>query len=66
MATFQRVGVGLLTLCMFAARQLQEKSHEQNSEPYIKFVDLTKAFDTVSHEGLWKPGMEDNEKVWLP
>ena len=29
------------------ARQLQEKCQEQN-------VDLTKAFDTVSRDGLWK------------
>ena len=32
---------------IFAARQLQEKCQEQN-------VDLTKAFDTVSRDGLWK------------
>ena len=27
---------------------------EQNVDLYMTFVDLTKAFDTVSHEGLWK------------
>ena len=37
---------------IFTARQLQEKCQEQNVDLYI--VDLTKAFDTVSHEGLWK------------
>ena len=36
------------------ARQLQEKCQEQNMDLYMTFVDLTRAFDTVSHEGLWK------------
>ena len=39
---------------VFAARQLQEKSIEQYQDLYMTFVDLTKAFDTVSREGLWK------------
>ena len=39
---------------IFAARQLQEKCQEQNKDLYTTFVDLTKAFDTVSREGLWK------------
>ena len=39
---------------IFAARQLQEKCQEQNVDLYITFIDLTKAFDTVSREGLWK------------
>ena len=39
---------------IFAARQLQEKCQEQNMDLYMTFVDLTKAFDTVSCEGLWK------------
>ena len=39
---------------IFTARQLQEKCQEQNMDLYMTFVDLTKAFDTVSHEGLWK------------
>ena len=33
-------------------RQLQEKCQEQNVDLYITFVDLTKAFDTVSRDGL--------------
>ena len=36
------------------ARQLQDKCQEQNVDLYMTFVDLTKAFDTVGHEGLWK------------
>ena len=39
---------------IFAARQLQEKCWEQNVGLYTTFVDLTKAFDTVCCEGLWK------------
>ena len=39
---------------IFTARQLQEKCQEQNMDLYMTFVDLTKAFDTVSLEGLWK------------
>ena len=39
---------------IFIARQLQEKCQEQNMDLYMTFVDLTKAFDTVSREGLWK------------
>ena len=38
----------------FTARQLQEKCQEQNVDLYITFVDQTKAFDTVSRDGLWK------------
>ena len=39
---------------IFVARQLQEKCQEQNVDLYTTFVDLTKAFDTVSRNGLWK------------
>ena len=39
---------------IFTARQLQEKCQEQNVDLYMTSVDLTKAFDTVSHDGLWK------------
>lgn len=39
---------------IFAARQIQEKCQEQHSDLFMTFVDLTKAFDTVSREGLWK------------
>ena len=35
-------------------RQIQDKCREQNMGLYAAFVDLTKAFDTVSHDGLWK------------
>ena len=38
---------------VFSLRQLQEKCREQNKGLYITFVDLTKAFDTVSRKGLW-------------
>ena len=38
---------------VFVLRQLQEKCREQNKGLYVTFVDLTKAFDTVSRKGLW-------------
>ena len=37
-----------------AARQLQEKCIEQYRDLYTTFVDLTRAFDTVGRERLWK------------
>ena len=39
---------------IFTARQLQEKCQEQNVTLNMTFVDLTKAFHTVSRKGLWK------------
>nr|VZI45681.1 unnamed protein product [Spirometra erinaceieuropaei] len=39
---------------IFAARQLQEKYQEMRTHLYSTFVDLTKAFDTVNREALWK------------
>nr|VZI48570.1 unnamed protein product [Spirometra erinaceieuropaei] len=39
---------------IFAARQLQEKCQEMRAHLYSTFVDLTKAFDTLNREGLWK------------
>ncbi|XP_062905812.1 craniofacial development protein 2-like, partial [Mobula hypostoma] len=39
---------------IFAARQLQEKCQEQHSDLFVTFVNLTKTFNTVSREGLWK------------
>lgn len=39
---------------IFAARQLQEKSREQNKDLFMAFIDLTKAFDTVNRETLWE------------
>ncbi|BHF59700.1 hypothetical protein SprV_0100266100 [Sparganum proliferum] len=39
---------------IFAARQLQEKCQEMRTHLYSTFVDLTKAFDTVNRQGLWK------------
>ena len=39
---------------IFTARQLQEKCQEQNIDLHMTFVDLSKVFDTVSREGLWK------------
>lgn len=38
---------------VFSLRQIQEKCTEQNMPMYAVFIDFTKAFDTVSREGLW-------------
>ncbi|VDL93378.1 unnamed protein product [Schistocephalus solidus] len=39
---------------IFAARQLQERCQGMRTRLYTTFVDLTKAFDTVNRDGLWK------------
>ena len=39
---------------IFVLRLIQEKCREQNMGLYAAFVDLTKAFDTVCRDGLWK------------
>ena len=39
---------------IFILKQMQEKCREQNIGLYAAFIDLTKAFDTVSRDGLWK------------
>ena len=39
---------------IFATRQLQEKCKEQQMPLYIAFIDLTKAFDLVSRDGLFQ------------
>ena len=39
---------------LFTARQLLEKWQDQNVDLFTAFVDLTKAFDTVSRDGFWK------------
>ena len=37
---------------ILTARQLQDKCQEQKVDLFMTFVDLTKAFDTVSRDGL--------------
>lgn len=39
---------------IFSARQMQEKSREQNQPLYMAFIDLIKAFDSVNREALWR------------
>ena len=39
---------------IFVILQLQEKCREQHQDLYLIFVDLTKAFDPVSCDSLWK------------
>ena len=38
---------------VFTARQLQEKSREQERNLCMAFIDLSKAFDTVNRDLLW-------------
>lgn len=38
---------------IFSLRQLQEKSREQQKPLYVAFIDLTKAYDLVSRDGLF-------------
>ena len=38
----------------FTARQLQEKSMEQQRPIYFAFIDLTKAYGTVNRQALWQ------------
>ena len=33
---------------------MQEKCREQNLNLFMVFIDLTKAFDSINREGLWK------------
>ena len=47
-----RTGRGTTDM-IFSARQLQEKYQEQYKDLYLVFIDLTKAFDSVSRPGLW-------------
>ena len=39
---------------IFILRQIQEKCREQNMGLYTAFIDLMKAFNTVSRDGLWR------------
>ena len=41
-----------MTDMIFVLRQIQEKCREQDMGLYAAFVDLIKAFDTVSRDGL--------------
>jgi hypothetical protein len=47
-----RAGRSTLDL-IFSFRQLQEKCREQGKQLHAAFVDLTKAFDLVSRQGLF-------------
>ncbi|XP_048583704.1 uncharacterized protein LOC125563054 [Nematostella vectensis] len=38
---------------IFSLRQLQEKCREQQRPLFVAFIDLTKAFDSVSRDGLF-------------
>ncbi|VDL89782.1 unnamed protein product [Schistocephalus solidus] len=39
---------------IFSARKLQQKFQEMRTHLHTNFVNPTKAFDTVNHDGLWK------------
>ena len=48
-----RSGRGTMEM-IFCLRQTQEKCIEQNMPLYAVFIDFTKAFGTVSRDGLWQ------------
>ena len=48
-----RSGRGTIDM-IFSLRQVAEKVREKNQELYMVFVDVTKAFDTVNRQALWK------------
>jgi len=48
-----RKGRGCVDM-IFTARQLFEKSREHDDSLFTLFVDLRKAYDSVSREGLWQ------------
>ena len=39
---------------LFVARQIQEKAREQQRDLCVAFIDLSKAFDTVDRQMLWR------------
>lgn len=39
---------------IFTTRQLQEKCREQHQDLFMAFIDLSKAFDTVNRELVWR------------
>ena len=39
---------------IFVLMQIQKTCREEYTSLYAAFIDLTKAFDTVSRDGLWK------------
>ncbi|MDA8042238.1 MAG: reverse transcriptase family protein [Pirellulales bacterium] len=39
---------------IFAVKQIVEKTIEKDKKTYMSFVDLEKAYDSVSREKLWK------------
>ena len=43
---------GFIDMHIFVLRQIQEKYREQYVGLNAAFIDLTKAFDTVNHDGL--------------
>ena len=38
---------------VFCLRALMEKAHEFHTPLYLCFIDLTKAYDSVSRSALW-------------
>ena len=48
-----RAGRSIIDM-VFSLRQLQKKCREQQMPLYIAFIDLTKAFDLVSRDGLFQ------------
>ena len=39
---------------VFALGKVQERARKQNCDLYMVFMDLTKSFEAVNREALWK------------
>ena len=48
---------------MFVLRVLAEKARDYNTPLYLCFVDLRKAYDSVSHDALW---VVLQKRYWVP
>ena len=50
---------------LFIIQELIEKHISNNHEPFLAFVDLEKAYDSVAHSNLWKSmvDIEINERI---
>ena len=56
---YLRKGRGRVDM-LFCARQLVEKAYEHNSNTFLLFIDLHKAYDSIPRQAMWKVLAEYN------